>query len=165
MADFFSKIKKGIDKGTKIVSAKSNTLIETNKLKSEISSVNRMRKDTLLELGTKVYEQGKEGTFELEYVEELITKISEADVKVLDLEAKIEKILEEEKEKMAEINEDKELVDVEFEDVVDDMKDAAGEAKDAAESVAEDLKDKAEDMAGDAKDAVEDFVDDVKKEF
>ncbi len=157
MADFFSKLKKGIDKGTKIVSAKSNTLIETNKLKSEISSVNRMKKETLLELGTKVYEQGKEGSFELANVEELMTKIGEAELKVVDLEAKIVKILEEEKEKMADINADTEPLDVEFEEVVDDV-------KDAAEDAVEDLHDKAEDMAADAEDAVVDFVDEVKND-
>ena len=121
MADFFSKLKKGIDKGTAIVSAKSNTLIETNKLKSEISADNKMKKDTLLAIGTEVYEQSKEGGFSIESVEELITKISEAEAKVVDLNAKIVKIQEEEKEKMADINAVDTPVDVSAEEVVEEV--------------------------------------------
>lgn len=104
MADFFSKIKKGLDKGTAIVSAKSSTLIETNKLKQDISTTNRMKKDTILELGTKVYTLSNEGNFSIESVQELITKIQEAETKVTDLEAKIKLTQDEEKSKIDELN-------------------------------------------------------------
>ncbi len=127
MSDFFNKLKKGIDKGSKIVSAKSSTLIETNKLKSEIATANRVKKETLLELGTKVYTAGKEGTFSMDLVEELITTISEQEVKVADLEAKIQLIQDEEKAKLDEINtataEDTVEVEVtEVEEVVEEVK-------------------------------------------
>lgn len=79
-------------------------MIETNKLKQDISSTSRFKKDTLLELGTKVYELNKEGVFQVEVVEDLITKIAEAEAKVADLEAKIQLIQDEEKAKLDEIN-------------------------------------------------------------
>ena len=104
MSDFFNKLKKGIDKGSKIAKAKSNTLIESNKLKSEIATANRVKKETLLEIGTKVYEAAKEGTFEMGLVEELITTISDLEAKVVDLEAKIQLLQDEEKAKLEEIN-------------------------------------------------------------
>lgn len=119
MADFFSKIRKNIDKGAAIVSAKSNTLIETNKLKSEISTANKIKKDTLLAIGTKVYEEGKGGSFTIESVEALMTKVGVQEAKIADLEAKIKLIQQEEKEKLEEINREDAPVDVTAEEVVD----------------------------------------------
>ncbi len=104
MADFFKKLKKSIDKGGAIVSAKSSTMIETNKLKSEMGAVTRVKSEALMTLGRQVYAEGKEGTFSIENVEELITKISEQEVKLVDLEAKVALIQEEEKTKMNELN-------------------------------------------------------------
>lgn len=104
MPDFFDKLKKSIDKGTAIVGAKSTTLIETNKLKQDISTTERLKRDTLMELGKKVYALNREGTFTMDAVEELITKIAEAEAKVVDLEAKIKVLQDEEKEKLDEIN-------------------------------------------------------------
>jgi len=165
MADFFSKLKKGLDKGTAIVSAKSNTLIESNKLKSEINAAKKFKKETLLEIGKVVYEDGKAGTFTIESVEELITRASESEVKVADLEAKIIKIQEEEKEKMADIKTAAAPVDVDFEEVVDDVTsevdDIVGDVTDVAEDAVDDAKEVAEDLADDAQEAAEDTVDNI----
>lgn len=135
MADFLSRLKKGIDKGTAVVSAKSNTLIETGKLKSEIGTVRKLKNESLLQLGQKVYEDGKAGTFTIESVESLITAIADAEAKVTDLEAKIVKIQEEEKEKMDEINRDDTPVDVVFEEVevAEEVKEAMTEEEDPKE--------------------------------
>lgn len=119
MADFFNKIRKNIDKGAAIVSAKSNTLIETNKLKSDISTANKIKKDTLLAIGTKVYEEGKGGNFTIESVEALMTKVGVQEAKIADLEAKIKLIQQEEKEKLEAINREDAPVDVSAQEVVD----------------------------------------------
>ena len=152
MADFFSKLKKGLDKGTAIVSAKSNTLIETNKLKSEISTTKKLKKETLLEIGKIVYEDGKEGTFTVESVEALITRASEADMKVVDLEAKIIKIQDEEKEKMADLNTEEAPVDVDFEEVKEEAEEAVADAGEAVEDAVEDISDVVDSALNEEKD-------------
>lgn len=143
MADFFNKLKKSIDKGTAIVGAKSTTLIETNKIKQDIAASTRLKKDTLLELGKKVYELNNEGTFTIEAVEGLMTKISEAEAKIVDMEAKITLLQDEEKTKMDEINaaaaEDA-PVDVAATEVVEPVEAAAEAATEAATEVAEAVK-------------------------
>lgn len=162
MADFFSKMKKNLDKGVAIVSAKSNTLIETNKLKSEISTANKIKKDTLMAIGTKVYEEGKEGTFEVESVEALITKVSEQEAKVADLEAKIKLIQEEEQQKMDDLG--KEEVDLEeaAEEVVVEAEEAVEEVVAEAEEVVEDLAAEAGEVAEEVTEEVEAAVEEVE---
>lgn len=103
MADFFNKLKKSIDKNAAIIGAKSNTLIETNKLRADITATNKVKKDALLELGTKVYNMTNEEGLVLDAVEELVAKIREAERKVADLEDKIQVIQDEEKTKLEEI--------------------------------------------------------------
>lgn len=104
MADFFNKLKKSIDKGTAIVGAKSTTLIETNKIKQDISATTRLKNDTLMELGKTVYAMNNEGNFTMDAIQEFVTKIAEAEAKVVDLEAKIQLLQDEEKAKLDEIN-------------------------------------------------------------
>lgn len=164
MSDFFNKLKKSIDKGTAIVSAKSNTLIETNKLKSEISAINKAKNEALMTLGRKAYIEGKEGTFNIEDSEALITKISELEAKVIDLEAKILLIQEEEKSKMDELNAEdvvaaEEIIIEEVEEVEDFVEDAIDEASDAAES----LRDRVEDAVEDVQEEVQEKVEDVSE--
>jgi len=149
MADFFSKLKKGIDKGTAIVSTKSSTMIEVNKLKSEISTTQKVKKETLLELGTKVFTLYQEGTFDIGQVQDLITNIGEADIKVAELEVQIAKIQEEEKMKLDEINAvtpevEKAVQEVEIQvvEVVEEVKEAGDEAAEAVEVTLEEVKDK-----------------------
>ena len=129
MADFLNKLKKSLDKGAAVVSAKSNTLIETQKLRSEISAANKQKKETILALGQKVYEEGKAGSFDIADAETLITAISDLESKVKDLEAKIVKIQEEEKEKMEALNQGDAPVDVAFEEVAEEEAEALEETE------------------------------------
>ena len=132
MADFFKKLKKSIDKGGAIVSAKSSTMIETNKLKSEISAVNRAKNEALMTLGRKVYDEGKEGTFSIESAEELITKIGEQEAKVVDLEAKITLIQEEEKTKMDALNAEEPVEEVLVEEVQEEVQETVVDVVESA---------------------------------
>ncbi|PKM54575.1 MAG: hypothetical protein CVV00_07590 [Firmicutes bacterium HGW-Firmicutes-5] len=151
MADFFSKLKKGIDKGTAIVSTKSSTMIEVNKLKSEISTTQKVKKETLLELGTKVFTLYQEGAFDIGQVQDLITSIGEADIKVAELEVQIAKIQEEEKTKLDEINAvtpevEKTVQDVEVQvvEVVEVVEEASDQAEEVVEGTIDAAKDKIE---------------------
>lgn len=136
MSDFFNKLKKSIDKGTAIVSAKSNTLIETNKLKSEISAVNKAKNEALMTLGRQAYTQGKAGAFDIVSAEALITQISELEAKVIDLEAKIALIQEEEKSKMEELNAQEMAA---AEDVVEDVTDIVEDVQEEVQETVEDV--------------------------
>lgn len=142
MADFFNKLKKGLDKSVATVGAKSNTLIETNKIKSDISASTKQKKEALMQLGTRVYNMSREGQgIGPEAVEDLVTIISEADKKVAELEAKIVLLQEAEKEKLSEINAE-DVVDVassEVEDVVEEVKQTV---ETTAEAVEEKIQDK-----------------------
>jgi len=55
MADFFDKVKDGINKGVSTVSVRSKELVEVTKLKAEIDSLQRKKKDSIEELGNIVY--------------------------------------------------------------------------------------------------------------
>jgi len=103
MAGLFDKVKKGFNKGTAIVSAKSTTLIETNKLKQEISAAGRSKKEAITELGTTVYTASQAGEFSIDMVQEVMARITEADILVAELEAKIQALQEAEKSKLDEI--------------------------------------------------------------
>jgi phosphate uptake regulator len=148
MSDFFSKLKKGIDKGTAIVSAKSSTLIETNKLKSEITTTQRVKKETLIELGTKVYTLQKEGGFDIGAVLDLINSISEADIKVAELEAQILVIQDEEKAKLDVINAP--------ESVGEKVDDAIDVVSEEVEEVVEEVTEEVEDVIEDVEEIIED---------
>lgn len=55
MADFFDKVKQGIGKGVNTVSVRSKEMVEVTKLKAEIDTLKRKKKDTIEELGNVVY--------------------------------------------------------------------------------------------------------------
>lgn len=142
MADFFKKLKKGINKGTAVIGAKSTTLIEVNKVKSEMATTSRIKKDTLLELGTKVYTLNKEGSFSMEVIQELMTKISEAEMKISDLEARITQLQDEEKSKLEEINSDEvDIQDNQIDVVAEEVTEVVTEVTEVTEEIkAEELQ-------------------------
>lgn len=55
MPDFLDKVREGISKGVNAVSVRSKELVEVTKLKAEIDSLQRRKKDTIEELGNVVY--------------------------------------------------------------------------------------------------------------
>jgi hypothetical protein len=54
MADFFDKLKQGLNKGVTTASVRSKEMLDANRLKSKIADVERQKKDALTELGTTV---------------------------------------------------------------------------------------------------------------
>lgn len=55
MADFFNKMKESLDKGVSTISAKSQELVETTKIKTEISNLKQKHNQAISELGNLVY--------------------------------------------------------------------------------------------------------------
>lgn len=55
MSDFFSKVKKNINKGISTVSEKSSLMLETAKLKGQIAKLEEQRNELFTELGSNVY--------------------------------------------------------------------------------------------------------------
>lgn len=105
MSDFFSKLKKGIDKSTKVISAKSNSVIESNKVKSELNAIKKSKVDTFLTIGKKVYEAVENDSFDLSLLNEEIVAIRNFDVAIAEKEAELERIRIETDAKLSEINE------------------------------------------------------------
>ncbi|TCK98764.1 zinc ribbon protein [Natranaerovirga hydrolytica] len=71
MSDFFEKLKGEF----KRVGAKSSTMLEVNKIKSEISALNRRKKDAFAVLGEKIYKMKKDDTVDFDKLKEDYDKI------------------------------------------------------------------------------------------
>jgi hypothetical protein len=56
MDDFFKRLKKGIDKGITVVSAKSKELVDTAKINSQVAELSEQKAQTLQEIGAIVYQ-------------------------------------------------------------------------------------------------------------
>ncbi len=98
MADFFNKMKKSLNKGTTVISVKSSTMMETNKLKGEISSLKKERTDIFTATGEKYYMMKKEGNLNYQELDELIARAFELDQNVLEKEAAIEEAIRKQEE-------------------------------------------------------------------
>ena len=129
MAGFFDNLKKGLDKGTKMVSAKSSQVIETNKVKSEIAAMKKSKAEAITTIGQKVFDAKESFTYDL--VAEEIEAIVGYDAVIDEKEAELEKIRIEAETKMNEIKTENETVteaevdgavevDIEVQDHVDD---------------------------------------------
>jgi predicted nucleic acid-binding Zn-ribbon protein len=100
-------------------------------------------------LGTKVFTLYQEGTFDIGQVQDLITNIGEADIKVAELEVQIAKIQEEEKTKLDEIHavtpeveKPVQEVEVQVVEVVEVVDEASDQAVEVVEITIEEVKDK-----------------------
>jgi hypothetical protein len=65
MSDFFGKLKGEFKK----VGVKSSVLLETNKIKSEISALNKRKKDAFAALGEKIYNMDREEPMDFDLLE------------------------------------------------------------------------------------------------
>lgn len=105
MAGFFDDLKKGINKVTTKASTNASTMIEVNKLKSEITAAGREKKVIFGEIGEAIYEMKKVGDVDLSQVEALISKAFDLDAKVVELETEIAKVNQEKDEKLSALEE------------------------------------------------------------
>lgn len=104
MAAFFDKMKESLNKGTTIVSAKSQTLIETNRVKSEIANFEKEKNAAINEIGRKMYEMKKNGEIVLDQIEPLFDTIFGLEEKIAEKELEKNLILQKEEEKLSSLN-------------------------------------------------------------
>lgn len=105
MAGFFDNVKKSINKATQTVGANASSMIEVNKLKSEMTAATREKKVIFSEIGESVYNMKKEGNVDLGQVDVLLEKIFDLDSKIAGLEEQIEKVNQEKDEKLSSLEE------------------------------------------------------------
>lgn len=103
MSDLFGKLKQGIDKSTKVIGAKSASLIDSNKVKSEISTLRKTKDELIHKIGYKVYETDRE-SFSVDMVTDELANIHAIDVQIKEKELELEKIKLEAEEKIQELN-------------------------------------------------------------
>ncbi|MBE0451951.1 MAG: hypothetical protein IBX70_14080 [Clostridia bacterium] len=103
MSDLFGKLKNTVDKGAKIITTKSSSLIDENKLKMEINSLKKRKTDLLIGIGTKVYEANPLN-FTIDLLVDDLTEINRVDNEIALLEEEIEHIKKEAEDKMNDLN-------------------------------------------------------------
>ena len=77
MTDFFEKIKKNINKGVSTINVKSKELIDSSKVKGEISKFKSKKINSLVELGNIVFKLNKENAYENEEIKNKCIEIDE----------------------------------------------------------------------------------------
>jgi predicted nucleic acid-binding Zn ribbon protein len=92
MADFFEKVKGGIDKGIKTVSSKSKEFLETTKLKGEIKDVETSIQSRFNALGKKVFEMLNRGALNEDELRLDCGEIASLYKKITELEEAIKKV-------------------------------------------------------------------------
>jgi hypothetical protein len=79
MADFFDKLKQGLNKGVTTASVRSKEMLDANRLKSKIADIERQKKEALTELGTTVFTMLDSG-----HLDEDALKVAHIDITSLD---------------------------------------------------------------------------------
>ena len=103
LSDLFGKLKNTVDKGAKIITTKSSSLIDENKLKLEISSLKKKKNELLVEIGTKVYESNPL-SFTIDQLTDELKEVNRIDNEIALLEKEIEHIKKEAEDKMNDLN-------------------------------------------------------------
>lgn len=106
MADFFNKVKKGFNKGTATIGVKSSTMMETNKLKGEISSLKKEKTEVFTNVGEKFYGMKKEDGVNLDELSAIIVRAFEIDETILLKEQAIEDALKKQEEALRSLQEE-----------------------------------------------------------
>ena len=104
MAAFFDKMKESLNKGSTIVSAKSQTLLETNRVKSEIANLEKQKNAAINEIGRKMYEMKKANDMDLNQIEPIFENIFDLEQQIVTKEAEKDEILRREEEKLSALN-------------------------------------------------------------
>ncbi len=92
MADFFDKLKKGLDEGITKMKVKSKELVDTTKIKGEISNLNQRKSSLLLTVGTEFYNMHKAGTFDIDKFKDKFNEIENIDKQIELKEKELEEV-------------------------------------------------------------------------
>ncbi len=101
MAELFGKVKKEVERQGKIVKVRSNEVLQTNRVKAEIKSLEKAREEVFAAIGKKVYYMDKTEGFELETVtveldaiEKLTRKLTEKGEEITTIKNQTEQELD-----------------------------------------------------------------------
>lgn len=92
MSDFMDKVMQGINKSVTTVSVKSKEVLETSKLKGQISIFDRNKKDALEELGNIVYVMFQKNDFDTERIKRKCEFLTRIDSQIQETLEEIKKI-------------------------------------------------------------------------
>ncbi|NDL67345.1 zinc ribbon domain-containing protein [Anaerotalea alkaliphila] len=95
---FFDKMKESLNKGTATVSIKAQTMLELNKVKAEISNLEKQKKDTLEAIGERMVEMKRAGAISVEEVEPMVLSVFEVEAKLAEKELEKQEVLKKEEE-------------------------------------------------------------------
>lgn len=92
MADFFDKLRQGVEKGVTTVSVKSKEMIEVTKLNSQIAEILKQKKEALGELGNIVYTMYLKSAFDEERLRDKSAFISALDEQIKQKKSELTEI-------------------------------------------------------------------------
>lgn len=98
----FDSLKDTLNKGVATVSVKSETLVESTRIKSAVSSAQKRMSGAVSELGAKFYSSWKAGEASVEAFEEELAGIRAIEKEIEELNARLEQLKVEEEEKLQE---------------------------------------------------------------
>jgi len=82
MADFFDKLKKGVNQSINTVSVKSKEMLDSNKVKGDISNLHSRKTFLFNELGIHVYRMYKENNYVVDNLSVQCIKIDEIEEQI-----------------------------------------------------------------------------------
>lgn len=94
--EFFDTLKDTLNKGVAAVSVKSETIVESSRIKSAISNTQKQLDSEYAQLGSKVYRNWKSGTVNMSDFVDDLTRIRGVEQEIESLRARLEQIKEEE---------------------------------------------------------------------
>lgn len=93
MADFFDKVREGLDKGVTVVSVRSKEALEAARIKSKIGDLADQKAQSLAELGSMVYASYQQGLDNLdEKAKERCVAIAAMDEEIKNKEAELRQV-------------------------------------------------------------------------
>ncbi len=92
----FDSLKDTLNKGVAAVSVKSETLVESSRVKSAISNAQKKLEAEKAALGVKLYQAWKDGTASMELFDEDFTRIQGVETEIANLNARLAQIKAEE---------------------------------------------------------------------
>jgi hypothetical protein len=102
MADFFDKLKQGLNKGVTTASVRSKEMLDANRLKSKIADYERQKKDALTELGTTVCTMLDSGHIDEEALKVAHLAIASFDAQIAEKQQELARVHAEAEQALAE---------------------------------------------------------------
>jgi hypothetical protein len=102
MADFFDKLKQGLNKGVTTASVRSKEMLDANRLKSKIADHERQKKDALTDLGATVCTMLDSGHIDEEALKVAHLAIASFDAQIAEKQQELARVHAEAEQALAE---------------------------------------------------------------